>query len=159
MRTILISILILAFAGISHAGGPDIQIDKAKIEDVAVDHRGVVLRVSGIARLFVPKVEGDVVAKGEATWISLPMKSAEIRYLYSKIYLPSSNGLATYKARIEAMKGTEQLLQMWGTQATIEDGHVTRISTQSVNALFPQKGERMYSIDRLEELREEPASK
>lgn len=159
MRTILLMIIFIAITGLSHAGGPEVQIDKAKIDEVAVDHRGVVLRISGIVKLFVPKVEGESVAGGQATWISLPMKSAEIRYLHGRLNLPSADGFVTYKERIDAMKGTEQTFQMWGAEVTIEGGNVTRISSREVNTLTPLKGERMYSIDRIEELKEQAPKK
>ncbi|MGI9387933.1 MAG: hypothetical protein ACR2OX_10930, partial [Methyloligellaceae bacterium] len=51
------------------AGGPEMEIEKAHIDDVIFDHRGVVLIVSGIAKLAVPRVKGDPPAEGAAKFI------------------------------------------------------------------------------------------
>ena len=159
MKTFLISIVFGILCRTALAGGPEIEIEKAHIDEVAIDYRGVVLRVTGTVKLFVPKVEGDDPTGGNAKWITLPTKSAEIRYLGDELHALSSEGSKRYEQRLQAMKGTEQLLQMWGTQATVEGGHVTHITARLVGALIPLKGERRFAIDRLEELSEEPKSK
>ena len=134
-------------------------MEKAHIEKVVQDHRGIVLTVSGVVKLFVPMVEGDGGKSGDAKWITLPMKSGEIRFIPGEVHVPTAAGSKKYFERIQAMKGTEQLLQMWGTEATIEGGHVAHITARDVHPLFPQKGERRFNIDRLGELDEESKSK
>lgn len=119
------------------AGGPEIRFKEAHIDDVIFDHRGLVLIISGIAKL-----------KG----VSLPMKKAELRYLGDRLSAVSLAGRKAYLARIKAMKGTTQDFQLWGTSVVIEGGHLVRVVAQSASHLKPKKGERRFDIDRLFEL-------
>ena len=131
------------------AGGPEIQLDQATIDDVTIDHRGVVLTVSGAAKLFVPKVKGDDPEGGNAKWITLPAKGTQIRHLGSVIDTVSASSQAAYEKRLKALKGTRQLLQLWGTTATVEAGHLSHVSARDVNVLRPVKKERRFDSDRL----------
>jgi hypothetical protein len=159
MKTFLVSIVLCILCRTALAGGPEIQIQKAHIDEVTIDYRGVVLRVTGTVMLLVPKLEGDDQTGGNAKWVTLPMKSAEIHLLGDELHATSLEGKKLYQQRLLALKGTEQLLQMWGTLATIESGHVTHITARMVGVLVPVKGERRFASDRLEELSEEPKPK
>ncbi len=151
------SLLVIVFlARTVRAGGPDVEMEKAHIDAVEFDHRGVVLTVSGTVKLFVRKTAEDDAASGNAKWVSVPMKAGEIRSRGSELYALGLAGRDRYEQRIRALKGTEQLLQMWDAEAAMEGGYVTRISARLIGVLIPQKGERRFAIDRLEELSEEP---
>ena len=143
----------------SYAGGPDIEIQKGRIESIVHDHRGTVVTVTGTVKLFVRKTEQDDPTGGNAKWITLPMKSGEIRYLSDELHALSAIGSEKYFKRLQAMKGTEQFFQMWGTDTTIAGGHVTHITARMVDALLPERGERRFAFDQLEQLSEEPKSK
>ncbi len=129
------------------AGGPEIEMVNARVEKVAQDHRGVVLTVTGIVKLFVKKVEGDDPSEGNAKWVAIPMESGEIRYLGTAIDAVSPKGKREYHARLKAMEGGNHLLQMWGTQATVEAGHVTRVTARDVGVLIPKEGERRFRFN------------
>jgi hypothetical protein len=135
------------------AGGPEIEMEKAHIDQVVEMQGGiVVLRVTGSVKLYVPDVEGD-------HWVTLPMKSGELRYLGDELHAVSYEGSKRYEQRIQDMKGTEQLFQMWGTVATVQGGRVTHITARLVGPLIPVKGERRFAQDLVEELTELPKPK
>jgi hypothetical protein len=136
------------------AGGPEIEFDRAHVDNVAFDYRGAVLTVSGTAKLFVPKVPEDPKEGGNAKWVTLPAAQAEIRYLGGELYAVSLSGRQHYEERILALKGTVQHLQMWGTTAVVEGGHLSKVTARVVFPLIPLEGERRFAIDRLEELTE-----
>lgn len=119
------------------AGGPDLQIAKARIEEVKVDARGIVLRVSGIVTLDIPHADGD-------KEVSLPMNSAEIRWFWDEMNVPSADGMKKYEERLKAMKGSEHLIQVWASSTTIEGGKVARIVGCLDGAFVPQGNERRF---------------
>ncbi len=131
------------------------EIENAHVDNVVFDHRGVVVIVSGIARLFIPRVEGDPEPpRGGAKLIRLPIKKGEIRYIGGELYAVSPWKQKAYEARILSMKGTKQNFQLWGTSAVIEGGHVVRIITRIATHLIPEKSEARFAIGRLPELEE-----
>jgi hypothetical protein len=156
---LIASSLFVILGQASHAGGPDIEMPKARIENIVHDHRGTVVTVTGTVKLFVAKTEQDDPKGGNAKWVTLAMKSGEIRYLGDELHALSASGSEKYFQRLNKLKGTEQLLQMWGTDTTIAGGHVTHITARLVSALLPERRERRFASDRLEQLSEEPKPK
>lgn len=150
----LVCLILCFFYPISQAIGTEIVMEDARIEKVVHDHRGIVLTVTGTVKLFVPKVEGDAPEGGNAKWITLPMASGEIRYLGGELYAPSADGNDAYLKRLKAMEGTNQLLQIWGSEATVAGGHITHVTARVVGVLLPREGERRFDYGKLEELSE-----
>jgi len=146
------SLIAAIFGPTTRAGGPELEIQDARVEKVVHDHRGVVLTVSGVVRVMTPLIEGDNPEGGFGKWVTLPMASGEIRYLGGELYALSADGRGEYVKRLKAMEGTEQRLQMWGTEAAIAGGHITRITARVVGVLLPRRGERRFDYERLEEL-------
>jgi len=140
------------------AGGPEIEFDAAHIDDVVFDHRGVVLIVTGAAKLYVPQAVDDSPGGGYPGWIAIPAARAEVRYLGGELYAVSYSGQRHYEERIRSLAGTVQHLQLWGTTAVIEGGHLGKVTARVVSELIPVKGERRFAIGRLPELEEEHAA-
>lgn len=138
MKTLLTNLVFLATCVIAQAGGPDLQIDKARIEEVQVDARGIVLRVSGIVTLDIPHVDAD-------KDLRLPMNSAEISWFWDETNAPSHDGMKKFEERLKAMKGTEHLIQVWASSTTIEDGKVARITGRLDGSFIPQGTERRFT--------------
>ncbi len=134
------------------AGGPEMWIDKAHVLDVVFDNRGVVVTLSGEATLVASRSKSG--KNSRARFVKLPMKTAQLRYLGGELYAVSDEEM--YRARLRAMKGTEQSFQLWGTTAVIEGGYLTRVTARIVSGLMPQNGERRFAVERLNELENSP---
>ena len=153
MKTFLLVLCFFgAWCGNVHAGGPEIELDKAHIDDVVFDERGLVLKVTGTVKLFATKTPEDDPVHGNAKWVTLTMRGGEIRYHAVNLDATSSAGYDKYRERMQAMKGTDQHIQMWGTEATITSGSlVTLITTNSTYPLTPIGDERRFRWEDLKD--------
>ena len=128
------------FVSAALAGGPDIEMDKAHIDDVIIAENGtMVFRVTGTVQLFVEKTPDDNPAMGNAKWVTVVMKSGEIRCFREIVPF---NKIDRRDARDEALlklKGTDQHLQMWGTSAIVENYVVTHITATELGIWPPSK--------------------
>lgn len=149
------SLFLLAWVSVctaAMAGGPSLEMEDAEIHEVVRVHGGVVLRVSGVVKILTSKVEGDEPEGGNGKWVTLPMEKGEVRYLGGELYSLSLSGRKSYEERIEALAGTTEHLQMWGTTVILHGGQVSQITARLVGALMPGKGERAFDTGRLGEI-------
>ena len=153
VKTFLLALCLLgAWRGSAHAGGPEVEMDKAHIDDVVFDERGLVLKVTGTVKLFAAKTSEDDPANGNAKWVTLTMHGGEIRYHAVNLDATTLAGYDKYRERIQSMKGTDQHIQMWGTEATITGGSlVTLITTNSGYPLTPVGDERRFRWEDLKD--------
>ena len=128
------------FVSAALAGGPDIEMLNAHIDDVVITENGtMVFRVTGTVKLFVEKTVGENPDMGNAKWVTVVMKSGELRcfreiFPFDKIERRDDRNEAFRK-----LKGTYQHLQMWGTSAIVENYMVTHVTATALGIWPPSK--------------------
>ncbi len=117
------------------------------------DERGLVLKVTGTVKFFAAKTPEDDPAHGNVKWVTLTMPGGEVRYHAVNLDATTLAGYDKYRERMQAMKGADQHIQMWGTEATVTSGGlVTLLTTNSAYPRTPLKDERRFRWEDLKDM-------
>ena len=127
------------FASTAMGGGPDMEMDKAHIDDVVIAEGRAVLRVTGTVKFSVLKTTEDDAKDGNAKWVTMVMNSGEIRCHQRLVSFGKFDWYEDYLKELQKLKGTDQHLQMWGTSAIVEMATVTHITAVEMGAWPPDK--------------------
>ncbi len=134
MKKFLVGLLCGIVATTAFGGGPDVEIEKAHIDDVVVGPTGLVLRVTGTAKLYVLKTSEDGNQGHEAKTVTIPIESGEIRCFHP---IMPFDKIMPWDGRDEAvlkLKGTVQHIQLWGATIIVEGAVVTHITASEAGA-------------------------
>lgn len=141
MKNVLLVLLgSCLFVSAALAGGPDIEMLNAHIDDVVIAENGaVVFRVTGTVRLYMEKTAGDDPEMGNVKCVTVAMKAGEIRYFRELIPFDKIERLQDRHEALQKLKGTYQHLQMAGTSAIVEDYAVTHVNATALAIWPPSK--------------------